>query len=163
MSGAQSINCRARARRSRGSSIRTTCATFSVFGSARWTTARWNSNADARPPKPPEPSRGVTPYKGAQRRSHNGSLASKIRRLCLWQGEQVLLENIAVVLGAYRFQQLVLHLAPPLDHVKRFVERVGIVNDHVGFKCVGVPGQLEALNHVLFFRVRRAQIVDVAV
>src|SRR5579871_576139 len=90
-------------------------------------------------------------------------LSSEIRRLGFGKWKQVLVEVVAVVLGAYRFQQLVLHLAPALDHVKRLVERVGILDDHVGLERIAVRGQLEPLDHMFFLRVRRLQIIDVAV
>src|ERR1700722_20335766 len=47
---------------------------------------------------------------------------SEIRPVCLRDREQVLAEMIAVVFGADRLQQLVLHLAPPLPHVQRLAE-----------------------------------------
>src|ERR1700730_15465924 len=77
----------------------------------------------------------------------------EIRVVGLRKREQVLVENILVVLGAHGFKERVLHLAPALHHVKRFVEGVGILDDHVGFKRIAVRGQLEALDHVCSFSV----------
>src|SRR5262249_19590503 len=60
----------------------------------------------------------------------SGIDGTEIRRVGLRDGEQVLAEMIAVVLGAHRLEQLVVHLAPPLDHVKRLVERLRIFDHH---------------------------------
>src|SRR5215471_6255107 len=64
----------------------------------------------------------------------------EIRLLGLRKREQVLVEMVRIILGAHRFQQWILHLAPALHHVEGFVEGVGILYDHVGFEGLPVGG-----------------------
>src|ERR1700733_4246914 len=89
--------------------------------------------------------------------------ASEIRRFGLRDREQVLAEMIAVVLGTDHLQTLVLHRSPTLNHVERFVERIGILDGYHGFERLAVGGQLEALDDVLLFAVRRTIPVEEAI
>jgi hypothetical protein len=61
--------------------------------------------------------------RGASTRFHEADQRIRNPTYRLADREQVLAEVVAFVLGAHRFQHLVVHLAPALDHVKRFVER----------------------------------------
>ena len=89
-------------------------------------------------------------------------LLLKIRRAGLWDGEQVLAVNIAVIFSAYRLQMGVGYFAPTHDHIQRLVEGVGVIDRHQHFEPA-VRQYLKALDDMLFLGMRRAVPIEEAV
>src|SRR5205823_13254922 len=70
---------------------------------------------------------------------------------------------IAIVLGADRLPKRVRYLAPALDHVKRLIEGVRVLDLHQNFELAAVAGELVALDHMLLFGMRGPVPVEIAV
>src|SRR5215471_7920632 len=77
--------------------------------------------------------------------------------------DQIVIEVVCIVLGADRLEQWIARFSPALEHVKRLVERVGVLDLDEGLEDVAFGEDLVTFDDVQLFGVRRAEVIDVAV
>src|SRR5712671_7716617 len=95
-------------------------------------------------------------------RTDKEEVSSEVGLFCLGLRKQVLVEEIAVVLGADGLQHRAVELEPSPCHGERRIERVGVLHLHQSGHAFAARLDGEALHYMQPLAMRRAKIVDVA-